>query len=228
MADLNVICWLWGSKYRDIDVIRLRNGVRKYLHESHRFLLFTDQVLYFSDLSIDVRPLQDRHLTTRSCFCRLRMFDPHWQKLNGLEGRILSLDLDLVLVSRIDALLQTASTFKILQGANATNPNPFNASIMLLRCGHHAEVWNDFSPGLAQVMPFHEFPDDQGWIWHKLPKADGWKVGKDSGIYAFQKPGWRTGSIDLPSDAKIVAFIGKRKPRMYEFVPWVRQYWTHA
>jgi len=165
---------------------------------------------------------------TRSCFVRLRMFDPIWQRANGFKDRIVSLDLDLVITGTIEPLFETPSSFMILKGANEVNPNPFNASIMMLRPGHHADVWDDFRPDAAQILPHHEFPDDQGWIWHKLPNADGWQAGSQSGIYGFQKPGWPKGSFDLPPDARIVAFIGKRKPRMYESVPWVRRYWIAA
>jgi hypothetical protein len=224
VADLNIICWLWGNKYSDLDVTRLHNAVRKNLKRPHRFLLFTDQPL--SNSSIEVLALEDRALASRSCFCRLRMFDPEWQKRHGITGTILSLDLDLLIVAPFDAITETQSTFKILQGVNAVNPNPFNASIMLLQAGCHADVWHDFSPVKAKQIAYHEFPDDQGWIWFKLPHADGWKAGSESGIYGFQKPGWPEGSFDLPHDARIVSFIGKRKPSMYKSLPWVKKHWV--
>jgi len=156
------------------------------------------------------------------------MFDPVWQDWHGLQGKIISLDLDLVITGEIDHLFAGNSTFKILHGANASNPNPFNASIMMLRSGEHGEVWNTFSYRDALKTRYHEFPDDQGWIWHKLPQADGWKVGSASGIYAFQKPGWPAGTLDLPDDARIVTFIGRRKPQQFQNLPWIRKYWTAA
>ena len=208
--------------------MRLRNMVRRHLKTPHKFLLFTDQPLGLMDSTIEVRQLEDPALTNRSCFCRLRMFDPNWQKRNDIKGTILSLDLDLIIVAPIDDIVQISSSFKILKGVNAVNPNPFNASVMLLQSGCHREVWDDFTIEKARQTRYHEFPDDQGWIWHKLPDADGWKAGSESGIYGFQKPGWRTGSFDLPSDAKIVTFIGKRKPHMYKYVPWIKQHWISA
>jgi hypothetical protein len=158
------------------------------------------------------------------------MFDPNWQKRNDFREPMLSLDLDLVIIKELDELTETQSTFKILKGANAVNPNPFNASVMYLKPGHHGEVWNDFTIERSKNIQYHEFPDDQGWIWHKMPEADGWQVGSESGIYAFQKPGWPLGAYgtELPSDARIVSFIGKRKPTMYSGLPWVRKHWVNA
>lgn len=228
MAELiNVIAWLWGTKYPERDVQRLHAAVKKNLKREHRFVVFTERY-YASPLDVRVIDSTDWKLANRSCFCRLRMFDPDWQTRNEFSGPILSLDLDLVITGQIDPLLDTPSPFMILKGANEVNPNPFNASVMLLRPGHHAEVWRAFSVEKAQQMRYHAFPDDQGWIWHMLPDADGWPVGSQSGIYAFQKPGWPKHSTDLPLDARIVSFIGRRKPSMYATLPWISKYWTSA
>lgn len=230
MAELIVISWLWGNKYDPRDVMRLANAVRKNLRMDHRFCLFADRPYGNLSPDIDVREIRDLHLTDRSCFCRLRMFDPAWQKQNGFTSQILALDLDLIITGDIGSYVLTNKPFMILKNVNAANPNPLNASVMMLRTGCHADVWTDFSVEKARAVPFHSFPDDQGWIWHKLPNADGWKAGAESGIYGFQKPGWPMGqrSTALPDDARIVAFIGRRKPWMFGKVPWVKKHWLNA
>jgi hypothetical protein len=224
---LNVITWLWGSKYGTRDVIRLANAVEDQLRCEHRFYLFTDRSHFGLPSRVRVCAISDPMLCARHCFCRLRMFDPVWQGWHGIDGKIISLDLDVIITGEIDHLFAGDASFKILKGANASNPNPFNASVMMLHSGAHAEVWTDFSIERARDIPYHEFPDDQGWIHHKLPWADGWSVGT-SGIYAFKKPGWPRGQDDLPDDARIVVFIGSRKPQQFEHVPWIRKYWTAA
>ena len=226
---LDVITWMWGDKYGCRDIVRLYKSVQSNLNAPHNFHVFSEPIFkHLSDAyGIKTHGIADLHLMNRSCFCRLRMFDPNWQRHNGLHGTIVSLDLDVVITGTLDPLFTTAETFMILQGANAANPNPFNASVMLLQAGYHAEVWNDFSVEKAAKVPFHEFPDDQGWIWHKLPLAAGWKVGR-SGIYAFQKPGWPKGNDALPIDARIVSFIGRRKPEQYTTLPWVKKFWIEA
>lgn len=225
---VNVISWLWGDKYSTRDAQRLFNAVRRNTSGPFRFVLFADRP--YNAAGVEIYPIENPELMNRSCFCRLRMFDPDWQKRHIFDWPILSLDLDLCVVGPIDDLLKTKSTFKILQGVNEVNPCPFNASVMLLTPGAHAEVWADFSVEAAKSAPYHEFPDDQGWIHYKLPNADGWKAGQESGIYGFQKPGWPLGKYhtDLPHDAKIVSFIGKRKPLRYMHVQWVQNYWRQT
>lgn len=214
---------MWGNKYKPEDVFRLGVQVQKHFKKTQtRFTVFTDRE--YPELPYS-RLIKDRDLCDRHCFCRLRMFDPEWQKQNGFEGWLASLDLDLVITGPLDDVFKPRADFMILQGVNAVNPNPFNASLMLLRTGTHAQVWNDFSLEAAQTIRHHEFPDDQGWIWHKLPNAQGWQVGHASGIYGFQKPGW-PGGFQLPVGARIVSFIGKRKPQMYIGLPWVKANWV--
>ena len=72
-------------------------------------------------------------------------------------------------------------------------------------------------------MPRHDFADDQGWIWHKLPNAAGWKVGPEHGIYVYKKRGW-PGGDDLPEGARLVTFINKH-PAQFAHLGWVKEHW---
>jgi len=226
---IDVITWMWGDKYGMRDIVRLFKAVKKNLRAEHRFHVFSEPDFpHLEDgYGIKAHPIEDPSLIGRNCFCRLRMFDPRWQQRNDLRGTIVSLDLDVVITGTLDPLFETSKTFMILRGANAANPCPYNASVMLLKAGHHAKVWTEFSIEKANAVPFYEFPDDQGWIWHMLPKAHGWPVGK-SGIYAFQKPGWPKGNDALPVNARLVTFIGARKPEQFTALPWVQKFWTEA
>jgi hypothetical protein len=216
---LTVVTWLWGDKYSGVDVHRLAVGVKRHLRQPYRFLVFSDRPLG----GFGSRPILNPNLCGRHCFCRLRLFDPQFQAMHGIiDGRIVSLDLDAVITGPLDPLFDRPESFVILQGVNEINPCPFNASVTMLRAGEHAQVWDSFSFAEAQRIKFHEFPDDQGWIWHRLPNAAAFTV-KD-GIYGFQKPGWPAGDR-LPADARIVAFIGKRKPARYAHLPWLREHW---
>ena len=221
---LTFLTWIWGDKYSALDVAKLEAGIRRNTQHPFRFIVATNNKMDLPK-SIEQIPIEDEKLIGKGCFCRLRMFDPQWQAKYHLDT-IVGLDLDLVITANIDGITNSPKSFMILQGVNAVNPNPFNCSLMVLKAGKHREVWDDFSLEKANKIPFHEFPDDQGWIWHKLPRAEGWKPGPVSGIYGFMKPGWPNGVKNfLPANCKIVAFIGKRKPGMFTELPWVRANW---
>lgn len=211
---LVISTWVWGSKYPQHYVDRLRVGVARHLREPYRWAVFEPQPV-------------DRHLTKiPGCFARLRMFDPHWQAENGIvEGdRIVCLDLDSIVTGSIDPLFYTAQSFMILLGANSANPCRMNGSIWMLRAGYRPDVWSDFSIEAAKKVPAYSFPDDQGWMESKMPKASGWNVGAESGIYAFCKPGWPKGDA-LPSGARLVVFPGHRDPSQFTNLDWVAEHW---
>lgn len=227
---LTVCTWLWGDKYGADYVAKLAAGIRRNLNQPHRFLCMVEN--FYGDVQdsddVTVVPIiRDLHLLEhQGCFVRLRMFDHEWQRDRGLkEGdRLVCLDLDVVITGPLDHLFDRPEPFVILQGANSENPNPFNGSLMMLRAGAHSEVWSDFSLEKAQAVPFYAFPDDQAWLFAKLPQAAGWQCGASSGVYAFQKPGWPKGD-DLPKDARIVAFPGWRDPSKFAELDWVAENW---
>lgn len=227
---LHVITFWWGQKYGREYVERLAAGVRHHIGARHRFGVMTEtpghRGLAQTAWAI---PQADRPLlAVRGCFARLRLFDPDWQAACGIGAgdRIVCLDLDLIITGALAPLFDRADPFVILGGANASNPCPFNGSVWMLRAGAHPEIWSDFSLEAASNVPFDSFPDDQAWFAARIPQAATWKAGAASGIYAFQKPGW-PGGDELPADARIVAFPGKRDPSQFTKLPWVRKHWVN-
>lgn len=224
---LTVCTWLWGEKYSGDYVAKLYNGLRRHLTQPFQFRCFTDRGL---DADVRLIPRQDRHLLDiKGCFARLRVFDPVFQRLENLHDRIVCIDLDTVITGPLDPLFNRPEPFVILRGANAANPNPFNGSLWMFRAGTHHDIWSDFEltsacDALRVAGKVYDFPDDQGWFWHKVPGAAGWKAGAASGVYGFQKPGWPKGEA-LPDGARLVAFFGKRDPSQFVHLDWVKKEW---
>lgn len=224
---LTVVTYWWGTKYGAHEVRKLMAGLHRGMQEPFRFMAITDNVNREPDIPKWEIPEQDLHLTKiPGCLARLRLFDPEWQQQNGiLEGsRIVCIDLDVVVTGDLYPLLYRAENFMILQGANASNPCPYNGSIWMLRAGYRPDVWSDFSLEAADKVKHAPFADDQSWFAHNLPNAGGWQAGPSSGVYAFKKPGWPKGD-DLPNGAALVAFPGWRSPDKFTHLPWVREHW---
>jgi hypothetical protein len=222
---LAIATWLWGAKYAVDDVLKLQRAVARNLSQPHRFLLMTERERVIElPKTIERHAIKDPELLAhKGCFARLRMFDKGWQGNRQIDDRLVCLDLDIVITGKIDGLFNRPESFVILGGANSVNPCPYNGSVMMLRPGFHEEVWSTFSVEAVSALPYHEFPDDQGWIAHKIPHAATWPCGRQSGIFAFRKPGWV--GDGLPTGAKIVAFPGARRLADYQNLPWVRECW---
>ncbi len=239
---LTIATWLWGSKFNPDDVARLVSGINRHLRRRHRIACVTDDPSKVPQgCEAWLIPDADRHLlTVKGCFARLRMFDPVWQASHdvGAGDRIVCIDLDTVVTGPLDPLFDRPEPFVIMQGANAANPCPFNGALQMLRAGYRPDVWTDFSLEAAAKVPFHSFPDDQGWLHHKMPDAAGWKVGAEHGVYVYAKPGWPMIEFDdisqkdvvhkfsggLPAGARLVTFINKH-PSEFKHLDWVHEHW---
>lgn len=234
---LTISTWLWGSKkYGPADVAKLQSAVRRHLRQPYRFIVSTSRVEGAPEemehatagpaTLYEIEPA-DRFLTEgKGCFVRLRMFDPAWQRSRGVEtgDRLVCIDLDTVITGGLDQLFDRPEPFVIMQGGNYANPCPYGGALIMLRGGAHQEVWSDFSLEAAGKVPFHEFPDDQGWLYAKVPGAPGWKCGPSSGVYVFRKPPWPKDD-HLPPDARVVTFNGWRSPSGFQSLPWVSKHW---
>lgn len=222
---LTITTWLWGDKYPIDYVHRLAEGVRRNMKQPYRFICVTEQGRVFpSHWGIDCATIPNPELLKeQGCVVRLRLFDPDFQKSMGVTDRLLNLDLDNVVVGQLDELVDNEDGFSILQHVNTTNPCPFNGSVFMLRAGYRPDVWGDYSVEANRNVPWHSFPDDQGWLHHKLPFAREW-TGED-GVYAFRKRGWPSGDA-LPPGAVLVSFPGWRDPSKFEKIAWVRENWN--
>ena len=232
---LNICTWWWGDKYDYKYVTRLARGLRQNLTQSFRMIVVTDQ--YRGRLGGKVDGVDDvvlidaadwHLLKIKGCLARLRMFDGEWQARHEINGRLVCIDLDTIITGPLDPVFDRGELFCILQGANASNPCPYTGALMMLQCGVHRDVWDDFSLEAVQALPKTEteIPDDQGWLAHKLPGAAGWRAG-ENGVYAFMKPGWPTANGDLPHDARLVTFPGSRDPsQFWRTHPWIQKHWS--
>lgn len=211
---LIVGAWLWGDKYGREYVDRLARGVARHLAQPHDFRVFTPA------------PEDAPWTQVPGCLARMRAFDPAWQAAQGMEAgdRLVCLDLDLIVTGALDPLFDRPEPFVILHGANASNPCPYNGSVWMLRAGYRPDIWSDLTPESLRGSAKYEFHDDQGWLAHKIMGSAGWHAGPESGIYAYQKPGWPRGEA-LPKGARIVAFPGWRDPCGFTHLDWIKRHW---
>jgi len=220
---LTVVTWRWGRKYSPDYVARLQAAVARNLSLPHRFLCICDDP---ADLATETAPIRDTELLSvlDGCYARLRMFDPRWQAEHRIE-RLVCLDLDMVITGPLDPLFDRAEPFVILHGGHY-NPCPFNGSVMMIRAGARSELWTGFTVEEAVRIAHADGQyrgSDQTWIAAKAPDAAGWT--HRDGIYGFRKPGWPWWAKQLPRDARIVSFPGKRDPSKFSDLDWVSRHW---
>lgn len=228
---LFVCTWLWGQKWGDDYAVQLFAALRRHLKQEYRAVLVTDHAGGCGeDILCPIEDTDKPLLEKRGCLVRMRMFDAAWQARIGAKAgdRIVNIDVDAVVTGGLDVLFNRRDEFTIMQGFNQTNPCPFNGSLWMFRAGERHDVFDDFSfkAYADRNVRYHAFPDDQGWLHYKFPRAAAWT--HKHGVYAFKKINWPAyvGNVKhgLPVNAKVVAFPG-RAPKDYLWLGWVRQHW---
>jgi hypothetical protein len=217
-ATYNVICMKWGTAYGAEDVNTLYRMVQRHLSLPHRFVCFTDDPTGLLP-GIEHFPLPEvsvpRWLHERGeAWLKLGTFV---NPLADLSGTALFLDLDIVIVDRIDGFFEYPGEFCIIH--NWTHPH---------RIVGNSSVYRFEVNGLDWVLQrYHSDPEgakreyrtEQAFLSHQLADAgrkltywpEGWCV-------SFKKhclPPRLLAPFFVarkPKGARIVVFHGHPKP----------------
>lgn len=117
---LTVVCMKWGTLYGPEYVNRLYHGVRRHLPRPFRFVCFTDDATGL-EAAVDIQPLPETGSPVTA--------DTRWRKLAlfrsglaGIEGEVLFLDLDVVIVDDLSRFLEHPGRFCVIRDAELFRP----------------------------------------------------------------------------------------------------------
>lgn len=237
---VNVVCMKWGRLYGPEYVNRLRQGVARHLARPHRFICFTDTAEGLAP-DIEARPIPPLGLPEGHG-------DRRWQKLSvfrrdlELEGPVLFLDLDLVVVDALDPFFDLPGRFVIIRDDDLFRAKPLrklnpardrflhsvgNSSVFRFQAGEHSYILDAYLADPVAATRDYEISQQfqtaqvaaQGELSY-WPK--GWCVSFKNDCVPrnlwsyFQNPA-------LPDGAKIVVFAGN--PKMSEVLEGGGQRW---
>lgn len=238
MSALTFVCWRWQpepgyrSSYAPETVYALRDMIARHYAKPHRFVCVTDRP---QDLTgVDTIPLWSECATLKSpfgrsypsCYRRLKVFAPDAGQLFG--ERLVSIDLDVVIVGNLEPLFDRPEDFVIWGESDFPTKQKYCGSLWLLKTGSRPQVWTDFNERTSPQQAWHAGArgSDQAWLSYKLPGEATW--GRQDGIYSYRKHIGPHGG-QLPKDARVVIFHGKTDPWDYRALqhPWVRQHYPY-
>ncbi|MCC2689967.1 MAG: glycosyltransferase, partial [Rhizobiaceae bacterium] len=145
-----VVCVKAGTKYGPDYANRLASMVRRHTTRDMRVVCFTDDPTGLND-DVEAQPLPVAGLT--GWWNKVALFG---ESLPGVSGRVLYLDLDVVITGPLDPLLDCPGSFVIMD--NDYVPG-FNSSVMLFDVGAQPHVWSRFSR-----EPTEHIQGDQDWM----------------------------------------------------------------
>jgi hypothetical protein len=162
---LTVICVKFGNGYGREYVERLRNMVSRNLTLPYKFVCLTDDSHPIDGVESIV---QQNKCYPKQWWHKVHMFDPSLP----LSGRILYLDLDVVILNSIDKLvLNLGNGFFGIRDFNRkfhASWQQLNSSAMTWIHSSQSTIYQKFIKDPAAAMRLH---GDQDWIW-KTAKHD--------------------------------------------------------
>ena len=192
-----VLCVRFGNKYGIEYVEKLRNMVSRHISVPYEFVCLTDDPTPISGVRLIV---QKNAGYTKGWWHKVHMFDPNLP----LEGRILYLDLDVVICGNLDRLVTVYKhDFLGIRDFNRKfykNWKNLNSSVLSWVHRSQTHIWNQFCSSKTTAMRLH---GDQDWIW-KTSK-DNIKFFPDSWIQSYK---W-----EIRSKTELQIYQGKRKFR---------------
>ena len=239
---LKVICLKWGDKYPADYVNRLFNMVKHNLSQPFEFYCMTEDDKGLNS-EIGILPLPD--LGLRGWWYKLYLFKSEFHKL---EGRVLFLDLDVVITGSIESLVALAPINQ-LSISQDNKAGFYNSSVMIYNIGQHAYIWDSFWAQKDYIIQYYH--GDQDWIQQVcltaniIPKPQvvsfkydcdsrarfgGGALGKWIRKRGFLKPRKES---KVPEGTVVVLFHGKPDPEdvmndtydKYRYSPWIKDYW---
>ncbi len=203
---LTVVCTNHGTHYSTDYTHKLYAMVSRHLKIPHHFICLTDEPSRYKNAPFEVRKEQSG---LSGWWVKTGMFNPK----NRLKGRILYLDLDIIILKDLSPLiephLKTKDFWIIEDWLEAT----FNSSVMLFsaeRCHHLYEAFSWRDQGIYQT--------DQHFLHAKL---DHYQLFDRTKIVSYKHDHCDAAP---PDDARIVVFHGYPKPHHFE-TGWVSEKW---
>lgn len=244
---LTIVCLKWGDLYGPEYVNRLFAMVSRNLSSSFRFVCFTDDAEGIRP-EVEIKPLPEfpepayQYARYCSAWRKLALFDCD---ATGLAGRILFLDLDIVILRSLDTLFEGDAPFMMLE--NWYQPGNGQASVMRFDNDAMKPLLERYLADPIAVL--ERYVTEQEYIWsNAVAGANFFETGvclsfkkhvMHSGLKRFTKAPYA-----VPDSASIIVFHGRPNPpeaikgewgksmlapkRWWKGLkpcPWIEDYW---
>lgn len=218
--DRFVVSMKYGTAYPSAYVNVLYRAVRRAMRGPFRFVCLTDDPRALLP-DIESYPIPDIGLLPHEWFIggvwpKISLFD---SAMNGLRGRALFIDLDMVILRDIDDFFDIDSPFVGLNagpgwGREGFKPE-FGSAIFSFDLGSMGYISDYFRNHKSKII--NSFRTEQAFAASMIPQIDYWPRGW---VLSFKRSLRQPLFIDLfkspktpPSTAKVIAFHGKPRPR---------------
>jgi hypothetical protein len=232
-----VLCMKWGWRYGPDYVDKLYGMVRRHLRRPHRFVCLTDEPDGIRP-EVECRRLPALELLPaweRSPWRKLSCLS---DELTDLDGPVLFLDLDVVIVGGLDDFFTHPGAFCIIENWTQRGCGIGNSSVFRFMPGAHGALLERFRAHAAGVV--RDYPNEQTYLSRQVGELTYWPEAWCRSFKHHCLPGpWlrRLRPATLPAGARIIVFHGRPKPpeaasgvwpgrfKGLRPVPWIDEHW---
>lgn len=250
MADNNVVCMKWGTLYGPEYVNNLYHMAKRNLAAPFRFVCLTEHPEGI-EKGVEVKPLPDFEdpfpEKTQTCLAwrKISVFD---QDLYDLSGKILFMDLDVVIVDRIDCFFDFSDKLAIIENWSQKGRLIGQSSVFCFEMGKYHHLLQKFRDDPDEVLKHNR--TEQVYITQELGQGN-FDYFPEDWCKSFKMhcmPGGLLNSLltptKIPKNVRIVVFHGNPNPpqaiagvwgkpvpwykKFYKTVkptPWIAEHW---
>ncbi len=227
MTPLTVVCvFVQGPfPYTAEYVYRLQAMVARHLDRPYRFVCLTDRPELVPGIETITIASTLGSPESFGYWTKLRLFDPAL----GFEGRLLFLDLDVLVVRSLAAIVATSGPLALIDSAASREKHGlygsdrhgrlvirrFNSSVIVYDCGTRDGLCLDWTPSASVRLS-----TDQDWIGEQASDATALPETWFPRISQAQPP-W-------PDDATVVLVKKPKNGECLRLYPWFDQAWGGA
>lgn len=220
-TDRFVCCLKYGTAYPADYVNVLFNATRKAMRGDFRFLCLTDRPEGLLP-GIEALPIPDVGLAPQEWFVggvwpKLGIYDRHF---HGLKGRLLFIDLDMVVLRDLDAFFEVPGRYIGIDGGprwghpGSTAPQELCSALVSYDIGALGDLADKFRSEKAAIMA--RFRTEQAYTEAELGEIGFWPA---DWVISFKRSLRQPLLVDLvqeprrpPATAKVLAFHGTPRP----------------
>lgn len=218
MRVVNVVCMKWGDLYGPEYVNILYAMVQRQLGLPFRFICFTDQPKGLNGL-IEVQPLpafkEPSEPYQRICqaWRKLALFRTD---LASMRGKVLFLDLDVVLLNCIDTLFSHSDKFSMLENWYQPGKHIGQASVFCFEAGRWQYLLDEYEKNPDGIAA--KYKTEQAYIAQRLGIEnchffpEDWCLSYKKHVMPSGLPKFWVQEYTRPIGAKILVFHGRPNP----------------
>lgn len=240
-----VICAKWGKRYPASYVNCLWAMIQRNTKRDTRLVCFTDDATGIHPDVVPV-PMPSFRLPASKAELPWRKV-AFWQKhLEGIEGDVLFVDLDVVITGSMDEFFdyKPEATFCVIENWTQMGSKIGNTSVYRFRVGAQSHIYDTMIADPDGVTS--RFPNSQTFISRTAKSIEFWPAHWCESFKHTLMPRWPLNFVlttKLPPETKVVCFTGKPDPdeardgkwpaspwykKTYKYVrptPWIAQHW---